>query len=335
MRCTCRKARPFPRIYAGRLIRKYPVVLRMLERGELHLAGIRLVGPQLTPDNHLELLAAVRCKSKRDIERFIAALCPREDVKNAIRKLPERPAAEPQPEALKLNLEPACGRAPSSPSHLLVARGVQQPDSERVEVGAPGAARIGTGATSAAVGSAERSAPWSEPAVATGDPTDPYPLPVLVSRRADGCNQQIQDSADVNAAPTGSHASTRHVHAGSAAELADPLGRQPPPLAAGADLAGCVTDCPHAPAPSRTPSGMSKVACHARPYELFALRAPSRTRVPRGPRGEPSIRCRMKKMRFQTSRWVQLAKRLNTLVQGQKRDVNPVARAPCGLPTRM
>jgi hypothetical protein len=71
----------FPRIYAGRVMRKYPVVLRMLERGELHLAGLRLVGPHLTPDNHLELLAAVRCKSKRDIERFVAALCPREDVK--------------------------------------------------------------------------------------------------------------------------------------------------------------------------------------------------------------------------------------------------------------
>jgi hypothetical protein len=39
----------FPRIYAGRVIRKYPAVLRMLERGELHLAVIRLVGPQLTP----------------------------------------------------------------------------------------------------------------------------------------------------------------------------------------------------------------------------------------------------------------------------------------------
>jgi hypothetical protein len=59
----------FPRIYAGRVIRKYPVVLRMLERGELHLTAIRLIGPHLTAENHLELLAAVRCKSKRDIER--------------------------------------------------------------------------------------------------------------------------------------------------------------------------------------------------------------------------------------------------------------------------
>jgi 5-methylcytosine-specific restriction endonuclease McrA len=227
----------FPRIYAGRVIRKYPVVLRMLERGELHLAAIRLVGPHLTPDNHPKLLAAVRFKSKRDIERFVAALCPREDVKSAIRKLPERPAAEPQLEALKLSLEPACDHAPSSPSHLLVARGVQQPDSERVEVAAPGSARIGHSATSVAVGNIQRSAPWSGPAGATGDPTDPYRSPVLVSGRADGCNQPIERSADRNAAghamaSTGARAS-RRVHAESADELADPLARQRSPLAPG------------------------------------------------------------------------------------------------------
>jgi hypothetical protein len=207
----------------------------MLERGELHLTAIRLVGPHLTPDNHMGLLAAVRCKSKREIERFVAALCPREDVKSAIRKLPERPAAEPQPAALKLSLEPARGRAPSSPLHHLVACGVQQPDSERVEIGAPSAARIGAGAASA-VGSARHGAPWSESAGTTGDPTDPYPLPV--SGRADGCNQPIEHSADGDAAghamaSTGSHGSTAHVHAGSANELADPLARQRPRLAPG------------------------------------------------------------------------------------------------------
>jgi 5-methylcytosine-specific restriction endonuclease McrA len=228
----------FPRIYAGRVIRKYPVVLRMLERGELHLTAIRLVGPQLTPANHLELLAAVRCKSKRDIERLVAALCPREDVKSAIRKLPERPAAEPQPEALKLSQEPACGHAPRSPSHLLVARGVQQPDSARVEIGAQGAARGSASATSLTVGSDQRGAPWSEPARASGAATDPYPSPPQVSGRADGCNQPIEHSADANAAghamaSTGSHASTSDVHAESADKLPDPLVLQWPPMGQG------------------------------------------------------------------------------------------------------
>jgi hypothetical protein len=186
----------------------------------------------------MELLAAVRCKSKRDIERFIAALCPREDVKSAIRKLPEPPAAEPQPEALKLCREPACCHAPSSPSHLVVARGVQQPDSERVEVEAPGAARTGTGATSVAVASVQRRAPWSDAAGAAGDPTDPYPSPVRVSGRANDWNQPIERSADANAAghamaPAGAHAAPHQVHAKPADERADPLARQRSPLAPG------------------------------------------------------------------------------------------------------
>ena len=104
----------FPRIAAGRLIRKYPRLLGMLSRGELHLCGIRLAGPELTPDNHDELLDALRFKSKREIECLLAARSPKPDVNNEIRKLPRRASETPAAQELIGVLEPASGRAEPS-----------------------------------------------------------------------------------------------------------------------------------------------------------------------------------------------------------------------------
>jgi len=106
----------FPRIAAGRLIRKYPRVLGMLSRGELHLCGIRLAGPELTPDNHDELLDALRFKSKREIECLLAARSPKPDVNNEIRKLPRRASEAPATLALTGVFPPASRRAEPSPS---------------------------------------------------------------------------------------------------------------------------------------------------------------------------------------------------------------------------
>jgi hypothetical protein len=109
----------FPRIAAGRLIRKYPRLLGMLSRGELHLCGIRLAGPELTPDNHDELLDALRFKSKREIECLLAARSPKPDVNNEIRKLPRRASEAPATPALAGVLEPASARAEPSQNPTL------------------------------------------------------------------------------------------------------------------------------------------------------------------------------------------------------------------------
>jgi len=108
----------FPRIAAGRLIRKYPRVLGMLSRGELHLCGIRLAGPELTPDNHDELLDALRFKSKREIECLLAARSPKPDVNNEIRKLPRRASEAPATPALTGVLPPASTPSSGVPSEV-------------------------------------------------------------------------------------------------------------------------------------------------------------------------------------------------------------------------
>lgn len=78
----------FRRIAAARLARRFPVVLGQVARGEIHLTGLVLLRDHLTDDNHAELLAAARHRSKREIQGLLAEHFPRPDVKCSVRKLP-------------------------------------------------------------------------------------------------------------------------------------------------------------------------------------------------------------------------------------------------------
>lgn len=62
--------------------------LEQLADGSLHLTPVALLGRHLTTENHRELLAAARHKSKRQLEEIIAALRPKPPVPPTIRKLP-------------------------------------------------------------------------------------------------------------------------------------------------------------------------------------------------------------------------------------------------------
>jgi hypothetical protein len=106
------------RISAARTTRNFPLAFELLERGELHLSGLHLLRSHLTPDNHVELLGAARLKSKRDIEKLIAARFPRPGIPANV-----RPFARMEPlssgryrlelmidEPLKEKLERACDR---------------------------------------------------------------------------------------------------------------------------------------------------------------------------------------------------------------------------------
>ena len=103
------EAETFLRIRAARLGRQFPLVLDMLERGELHLSAIKLLAPVLDQENHQALLEQARCKSKREVEHLLAQRAPKPDVPAAIRKLPERTST----------------RAPEPPEPPLLAWGAQ------------------------------------------------------------------------------------------------------------------------------------------------------------------------------------------------------------------
>src|SRR4249919_353749 len=57
------------RCRAARLARQFPILLEMLAEASLHLTGILLMGPHLTEENHAELLARARFRTKRELER--------------------------------------------------------------------------------------------------------------------------------------------------------------------------------------------------------------------------------------------------------------------------
>lgn len=84
----------YGRIEAARAARKWPAVLDLLADGSVHLTAVTLLAPHLTPENHRDLLTAARHKSKREVEKIVAALRPQPPVPSSVRKLPA-PAAPP------------------------------------------------------------------------------------------------------------------------------------------------------------------------------------------------------------------------------------------------
>jgi hypothetical protein len=77
------------RLWAARTARRFPVVLDMVARGELHLGAIHLLARHLTEENHERVLARAKHKSCREVERLVAELAPRADVPSRVRALPE------------------------------------------------------------------------------------------------------------------------------------------------------------------------------------------------------------------------------------------------------
>ena len=79
----------YGRIEAARIARRFPDVLDWLADGSVTLTAVCMLSPHLTAENHLELLAAVRHKRKREVEDLVARLRPLPDVKPTVKKLPQ------------------------------------------------------------------------------------------------------------------------------------------------------------------------------------------------------------------------------------------------------
>lgn len=62
----------YNRITAARSARRFPCIFDAVADGRLHVTGVRLVAPYLTPENANELLAAASHRSKPEIESLLA-----------------------------------------------------------------------------------------------------------------------------------------------------------------------------------------------------------------------------------------------------------------------
>src|SRR3954466_9090786 len=83
----------YNRIGVARAVRRWPAVLEALGSGAVHLAGLRVLVPHVTDENHEQILREARGKSKREIEEMAARLSPKPPVPDRMRRLPRRPAA--------------------------------------------------------------------------------------------------------------------------------------------------------------------------------------------------------------------------------------------------
>ena len=128
----------FNRIEAARACRRFPVILDLLADGAVTLTAVKMIARHLTPENHAEVLAAARRRTKPEIEALVARLAPKPDSPTVIRKLAERaspsaadsgtpetpPGSAPASPAPPPNDEPA----PSAPSAApLAARPAARP----------------------------------------------------------------------------------------------------------------------------------------------------------------------------------------------------------------
>ena len=90
----------YGRIEAARAARRFPAILEHLVDGRLTLTAIGLLAAHLTPANCEEVLSTAAHKSKREVERIVAAMRPQPAVPSVVRKLaPPRTPGVPAPRA--------------------------------------------------------------------------------------------------------------------------------------------------------------------------------------------------------------------------------------------
>jgi 5-methylcytosine-specific restriction endonuclease McrA len=75
------------RIRASRAACRFPRILGMIRRGELHLSGVHQLAGHLTQENHEEVLQRAKHRSMREIEVLIAEISPQVDRETVLREL--------------------------------------------------------------------------------------------------------------------------------------------------------------------------------------------------------------------------------------------------------
>jgi 5-methylcytosine-specific restriction endonuclease McrA len=81
------------RIRALRVVHQHPAICEHIADGRLHLSGVVLLSPHLTPDNARELLEAASHQTKAGIEALLAARFPRPDVETLLQPIKWQAAA--------------------------------------------------------------------------------------------------------------------------------------------------------------------------------------------------------------------------------------------------
>ena len=72
---------------AARLVKQFPALLEAIADGELHLTGLLMIGPHLTPENQLEVLGRAKFRTKKELGKLVRELNPLPPVPDCIEPL--------------------------------------------------------------------------------------------------------------------------------------------------------------------------------------------------------------------------------------------------------
>jgi hypothetical protein len=93
----------YRRVGAARLVKRFPVLFGAIERGELHLTALLLIGPHLTDANLVDVVARAKFRTKKEVVKLVRFLSPLPDVPSRIEPLGLE-AHRPAPRATWSNL---------------------------------------------------------------------------------------------------------------------------------------------------------------------------------------------------------------------------------------
>jgi hypothetical protein len=82
----------YRRTQVAAVCRKIPQILEALAAGRLHLTGASLIAAHLTAENAESLIASASGKTRREVEKILVALSPKEAFEPSLRKLPSPPS---------------------------------------------------------------------------------------------------------------------------------------------------------------------------------------------------------------------------------------------------
>ena len=72
---------------AARLVKAFPPLFDAVANGELHLTGLLMIGPHLTPENHVEVLGRAKFRTKKELAKLVRELSPLPRVPDLIEPL--------------------------------------------------------------------------------------------------------------------------------------------------------------------------------------------------------------------------------------------------------
>jgi len=101
---------------AAKLVKRFPLLLSAIANGELHLTGLLMLGPHLTPENLVEVLGRAKFRTKKELAKLVRELHPLPLVPDLIEPLrPEPvPLRGPTWEPFVASFAPAARELPPS-----------------------------------------------------------------------------------------------------------------------------------------------------------------------------------------------------------------------------